>query len=69
MLVTKSVFKLIFVLSNYQTCTFPLTVMRPIQEHQNNQPTHKKGIIKVHKFKIVVQPIGGYFLNYMIYTV
>ena len=24
-LVTKSVFKLIFVLSNYQTCTFPLT--------------------------------------------
>ena len=25
MLVTKSVFKLIFVLSDYQTCTFPLT--------------------------------------------
>ena len=24
MLVTKSVFKLVFVLSNYQTCTFPL---------------------------------------------
>ena len=24
MLVTKSVFKLLFVLSNYQTCTFPL---------------------------------------------
>ena len=25
MLFTKSVFKLIFVLSNYQTCTFPLS--------------------------------------------
>ena len=31
MLVTKSVFKLIFVLSNYQTCTFPLrSVTQPV---------------------------------------
>ena len=32
------------------------------------QPTNPQKGIKVHKFKIVVQPIGGYFLNYMIYT-
>ena len=30
MLVTKSVFKLICVLSNYQTCTFPLNKLSPV---------------------------------------
>ena len=36
MLVTKSVFKLIFVLSNYQTCTLPLNKKQTKQKPQLN---------------------------------
>ena len=43
MLVTKSVFKLIFVLSNYQMCTFPLKPLDPFgtEEEKKSSQIYK----------------------------
>ena len=47
MLVTKSVFKLVFVLSNYQTCTLPFKNI--LKEHQVNITPGENNSAKVSK--------------------
>ena len=42
MLVTKSVFKLIFVLSNYQLCTFPLWRKKETSRRQYKKETSRR---------------------------
>ena len=47
MLVTKSVLKLIFVLSNHQICTFPLTLLNKLLKVQDvGQNEMKNGEIQ-----------------------
>ena len=62
MLVTKSVFKLIFLLSNYQTCTFPLSKISNYAWWEYNQFTVAP-CVNLFFVRLVLRRTGDWQLN------
>ena len=62
--VSKSVFKLIFVLSNYQTCTFPLNMERLIYNTDTEYDIEDSPYATCYIVQSICSGLSGHYCNF-----